>query len=516
MSLKKLVLVGGLILYVFSCIQFKELPSDPTTPTGLFRTLLRQNLLNEQNEQTEDNINPNPENENTNPNSNTDNFNNSSNNNNSNNNDNNNNTYTEPRGEIDTSFGTLGKVIIDFDNNNDKAYAIAIQPNGKILLAGTAIVFISSDFALVRLNPDGSLDTSFGPSLNGKVTTDVSGAGSTEEGRAMVLQPDGKILVAGLSDQDSAVVRYHPDGNIDTQFGTNGIARSNYSMYDEAFSMAIDSAGRIILGGKASYIGRGYDFALFRFLPNGNLDTSFNGNGYLIEDFGSSDYIRSVKIQQPGDKILVVGDSEVNSLPNYEFFVLRYNASGIPDTEFDSDGISYVDINFVDDAYDIAIQPNNQIIVVGNTTEGVGPGRDVGIIRLNSDGSLDTSFGNGGEVIIDMDETNSNIYGDYDKDFAMKVALQPNGKIIVVGYTEKIFNNRFNEKIFIIRLNPDGSLDNTFGNNGKLVIDLIPELQDYEEEVINSVAILPNGNILVAGYVLTSSSGYDFFVMRIK
>jgi uncharacterized delta-60 repeat protein len=288
-------------------------------------------------------------------------------------------------GDLDTTFGTGGKVITDFPETDDEAFAVAIQPDGKIVVAGPTVVDGAVDFGLARYKLDGSLDVSFG--TGGKVTTDFSGSQSIAT--AVAIQRDGKIVVAGLTDAggvpDFALARYNPDGSLDPTFGTGGQVTTDFSGgNDQAFGVAIQSDGKIVVAGVATI-----DFALVRYNPDGSLDTRFGTGGKVTTDFsGDSDHAHGVAIQ-PDGKIVVAGTAGFA-----EFALARYNTDGTLDTGFRTDGKLTTDFSGgIEQAHGVAIQPDGKIVVVGVA------GEDFALARYNGDGTLDTSFSSDGKVI---------------------------------------------------------------------------------------------------------------------
>jgi uncharacterized delta-60 repeat protein len=174
-------------------------------------------------------------------------------------------------GALDTSFGVGGKVTTDFSGigETDRANALVVQPDGKLVAAGTAAVQPSFDFALARYNPDGTLDTSFG--VGGKVTTDFAGTGDTDEISALVLQLDGKLVAAGTAvvqpSFDFGLARYNPDGTLDTSFGIGGKVTTDFSGIgetDEANALVVQPDGKLVAAGTA-VVQPSFDFALARY-----------------------------------------------------------------------------------------------------------------------------------------------------------------------------------------------------------------------------------------------------------
>ena len=183
-------------------------------------------------------------------------------------------------GDLDASFGSGGKVLTDFGTSStDQALAVAIQPNGKIIAAGWSTAPAHYDFALARYNVDGRLDTSFGS--DGKVLTNFGAASTYQVALAIAIQPNGKIVVAGHSDAavariaDFALARYTADGRLDPSFGSGGRGLTDCGGIDGATGVAIQPNGRILAAGYSATGGL-YDFALARYTEHGMLDSSFD------------------------------------------------------------------------------------------------------------------------------------------------------------------------------------------------------------------------------------------------
>lgn len=396
-------------------------------------------------------------------------------------------------GDLDSSFGTGGIVTTDVAGAEDRAHSMAIQADGKILLTGYSTIAGSRDISLVRYNSDGSLDTSF--HFDGIVTTDV--ASLNDSGYSVTLQPDGKILVGGYSDVNYssrfALLRYNSNGSLDTSFHFDGIVTTDVGMSnDYAQSVTLQPDGKILVGGY-SHNGSNNDMALVRYSSNGNLDSSFNSTGIVTTDIsGTNDIARSVAVQADG-KILLAGYSNIGG--NNDMALLRYNSDGSLDTSFNSTGIVTTDIGSGDNAYSLAIQPdaNGKILVGGYSY--IGNYSQIALLRYNSDGSLDTSFNSSGIVTTDI--------GGY-YDYALSIAIQADGKILVGGYSD----NGSKNDMALLRYNNDGSLDTSFNSTG-IVTTSVGGLNDGAY----SVAVQADGNILLAGYS-NISGNYDFALLR--
>ena len=300
----------------------------------------------------------------------------------------------------DPGFGASGKVVTSMGSGNDQAYAEAIQPDGKIVLAGYSNSGATDDFVVARYNFNGTLDTSFG--TGGKV---VSGIGaSDDDGYAIALQPDGKIVVGGASytsgnNSTFGLIRYNTNGTLDTSFGSGGKVTSTLGgPHESVGTLGIQPDGKIVAGGSSDLGGGQYDFALVRYNPNGSLDATFNGTGKVTTPIGSSDdHIRDIVLQADG-KIVVAGDTHNGS--NYDFVIARYNGNGSLDTSFNTTGKVVTPIGGGDDAgISIAVQADGKFVVGGYSSNGTN--LDFALVRYNTNGSLDTSFGTGGKYHAD-------------------------------------------------------------------------------------------------------------------
>ncbi|HYE14111.1 MAG TPA: carboxypeptidase regulatory-like domain-containing protein, partial [Pyrinomonadaceae bacterium] len=289
-------------------------------------------------------------------------------------------------GSLDLSFGSNGLVNTDFSSSEDAANAVAIQADGKIVLAGSA----GNDFALARYNADGTPDTSFDG--DGLLTLDFdSGA---DVARALVIQPDGRIVAAGTAadsaGKDFAVARFNEDGTPDASFDSDGKAVVDFtSAGDEAFGLALQSDGRLVLAGMTYSAATGNkDFALARLNSDGSLDLSFSTDGLATTDFEpDADAAYGVAVQKDG-RIVAAGFSRLGN-SNYDFAAARYLPNGQLDTSFDADGKQTVPFAGDDRAYSVAVQKNGRIVAAGATTLADGS-RDFAVARLRANGHLDS------------------------------------------------------------------------------------------------------------------------------
>ena len=294
-------------------------------------------------------------------------------------------------GSPDTSFNGTGTVVTPI-HTWEQADAVAIQADGKILAAGNTDNGTNYDFALVRYNPDGTLDTSFGNA--GIVTTAIGN--NNDFARSIAVQPDGKIVLAGEGFGNSQgyefqLARYNIDGSLDTSFNGNGKVTTPVIADSGAYSVALQADGKIVAAGYAAQ----FKFALVRYNPDGTLDTSFNGTGKVLTSVGgfNSDIARSVAIQADG-LIVAAGNSWDGS--DQHFATVRYNTDGTLDTTFNNGtGKVLTSIGSNNFARSVLLQNDRKIVVTG---ESYGDGTHFTIIRYNPDGSLDTSFNGSGHV----------------------------------------------------------------------------------------------------------------------
>ncbi len=292
-------------------------------------------------------------------------------------------------GMLDATFGTGGKVTTDF-GSRENASAVALQSDGKIVVAGASGGVLPPDFAVSRYNPNGSLDTSFDG--DGKVTTDFLGFPDYAE--AIVIQPDGKIVVAGIASTSFqsnrfALARYNPNGSLDTTFGTGGKLTTGFTGADDsaAFDIALQPDGKIVVVGSVSNNSGGGGAALARYNDNGSLDTSFgtNGTGQIIASLGVGGGSAEAIVLQADGKI-VIGGSARDQMFNADFMVARLNGNGQFDPTFGTNGVTITNVSGDDDdrALDIALQSDGKIVAVGVAE--MQQTSDFAMIRCNADG----------------------------------------------------------------------------------------------------------------------------------
>ncbi len=353
-------------------------------------------------------------------------------------------------------------------------YAIELQQDGKILAIGSGT---SVGFAINRYNFDGTLDTSFsndGMLIISKDSTD------THYGRAILIQEDSKIIIGGIDDYgingNFVLVRVYENGKIDSSFGNNGFVSSPFPDTDDDLRAVViqPDDGKIIMSGTMyNPITNIYELGIIRYLNNGIIDSSFSGDGVQLNNFNEGDfYVRTMILEEDG-KIVVGGITD-----NSEFGIVRYNTDGSLDIDFGMEGLSSYSYNtHAQYGESLAIQNDGKIILGGWWHPGDYGDSQGLLMRVNIDGSLDHTFGIEGFADIDFG---------YNEDRIWSIAIQNDGKIIGVGGS----NSRFAG----VRYKQDGKIDSTFGYDGYIFTQLSDEY-----DLAYDIAIQPDGNFILAG-----------------
>jgi uncharacterized delta-60 repeat protein len=454
-------------------------------------------------------------------------------------------------GTLDGSFGTNGIATTDF-GYFDTGEMVRIQGDGKLVVAGEVEINNHPLIGLVRYNTDGSLDGTFGASGKYVDVIDV-------EPYDMEFTPDGKIMVLGdpTSSGDFALVRFNGNGIIDTGFGTQG-----YTIYDLSVgtyhpflrSLAIQSDGGLVLGGSL-YNGTNTDMCLVRYDASGAIDNTFNGDGIQTTNIGGSEDVRDLVIQ-PDGKIVAAGDVYYGNSPTV-FALARYMPNGDLDGSFGVQGTQITSFSGYDGAaaVSVALHSNGDITAAGGASlsytedvavatydvqgtpdqdgypvqritafyadDGVteflasgvqadgklvaagtawnGRDYDFVIARFNIDGTLDQTFGTGGYTKTDFATTSSS------DEVALALAIQGDGKIVVTGYSAGPLAGT---AVPVARYNPNGSLDGSFGTGGKALLDV----PGYFEEG-RAILVQPDGTIMIGGD--TNLADFDFMLCRL-
>ena len=434
-------------------------------------------------------------------------------------------------GEPDPSFGGDGSVVVTNLQYSMVAKSVAVQADGKIVVAGY-ISPGSESFLVARVTTSGSPDPTF--SGDGFATTDIS-VGGRDLAEKVLIQPDGKIVAVGSAflagDWDFAAARYHPDGTLDATFSGDGKASIGFGGNEECFDAVLQADGKLVMAGSSEDLALAdKDFAVCRLHPSGALDGSFDGDGKLKTGFGGIDVAYAVAIQPADLRIVVAG----------RYAMARYYSSdGSLDGTFAGDGKLGLPIT----AYDAAVTPGGRITLIGRESD------VVRALRMNFDGSFDPEWQGDGDVSVDSgtyEEPSLSLLADgrvltvvpkgadcgYSRywadgnldvggrqalafddatfpagslEVADDMAVLADGRIVLAGtvttagYTETDFA--------LARFLPDGRLDTSFGVNGRVALSL------GQDDVAKAMRIQPDGKIVVAGYT-GSGNAMNFMIAR--
>ena len=382
------------------------------------------------------------------------------------------NLMAQQAGDLDNTFGVGGKVLTDISGENDEGQDVALQPDGKIVVAGFSPIVAGAglvQFAVARYLPDGSLDPGFG---NGGVV--LTSFGSINAlAQTVALQADGGIIAAGYTiDNETgtggfALARYLPDGTLDTTFSGDGKLALNVG-FGQVNDIVVQPDAKIVA------IGTG---GLARFQADGTLDATFGSGGLVSVDFD-----QFVAALQSDGKIVTAGSfTDVDPFQR-GFALARFLPDGSLDTTFGTAGRVDTDVGDEGAISALMLQPDGKIVAAGTS---LSPGANFTLARYLSDGTLDTTFGGDGLVTTD--------FGVGVVSWAFGVGLQVDGKIVAAGLGG------------LARYLPDGTLDTTFGGDG-IVIDFGG----------SDLVIQPDGRLVVGGFFSTTGNegGFDFALAR--
>ncbi len=391
------------------------------------------------------------------------------------------NTAAAP-GDLDLTFGTGGSVSTPVSAAIFGYSAVAIQPDGKILVASDSET-TNADLGIVRYDPSGALDPTWGTA--GVVI--IATSGFDEAAVDIELQPDGKVLVAAANVVDIKVVRLDSSGNLDTTWGSSGTVWTNLSGggFGGFGDLLLLNDGRLLVAG--SFLG---DFAITRYSADGVLDVTFGGNGMAVTSFGTSAELSSLAVQADG-KILATGAA------GGQIATTRHFDTGVPDPTFGTAGIVLTSGGTAADdlGRDLLVQPDGKIVVLGQdgTTDALDPTLWL-TIRLDADGSLDPAWGGTGivDTSIPAPPASSN---------ARAILRQSDGKIIVAGESLPDAVMSFDVDFATVRFAADGSLDTSWGGTGIVLSDFGSTFEFGTDAQLQA-----DGKLIVAGSQATTAS----------
>ena len=398
------------------------------------------------------------------------------------------NVYSQNAGSLDTSFGNGGKVITSFFTGADIAKSVAIQNDGKIIVAGDCMnTQNKTDFGIIRYNINGSIDTTFG--INGKALFDVSNGiplNYNDYVSKVLLTASGKILITGQKNNALfAIIRLNSDGTLDTTYGVNGSTTFSLGGSSIANSAIMQTDGKVVIVGENSGSSSS-DFAIARINADGTLDLDFSNDGKTTVNFGTYDNAKCVTIDNDG-KILVGGSNGSTTA-----CMVRLNSDGNIDNTFGTLGKVIFDLPSINGEVfgGINVQPDNKITISGEA------GNDFLLVRYNQNGQIETTFGTNGFYKIDIDNNSEDNFN--------SMFIQQDGKIILSGETSTGGNYYFT----LVRCNVDGTFDTSFSSDGKQLTSF-----GTNWSMANDVICQSDGKIIAVGNY-GNYWEYDFAIAR--
>jgi uncharacterized delta-60 repeat protein len=409
-------------------------------------------------------------------------------------------------GGLDPSFGTGGTTVFTEHETDTYPVSDAIAPGGRTIVLSTPE---PGKLVVQRLLADGRPDLS----LDGTGEAVIKTPGFPG-GHAVAVQPDGKIVVVGYSNVESkeaaTVWRLNPEigsgapnGDLDTTFGNAGVVELETREFNDAQAVTLQPDGKILVAGGSRDMGSDESAAVWRLTADGGLDIGFNGTGAKIISDTSEDSVTAVAVGPEG-KIVLAGATGLSVNPP-DAVAWRVDANGETDTTFDGDGQADIDTGGADLATAVAIQPDGKIVLAGRRSK-TGEPEQARVWRMTAtggsgttNGALDPTFANEGTAIL----TGSGFAE------ASALALQPDGKVLVAGSTNSAGTPPFLAAVW--RLLPEGGsaapnsqLDPTFGKGG------ITTVAEGEGAFVNSIALAPDRRVVASGATYTD----DVLVFR--
>lgn len=390
-------------------------------------------------------------------------------------------------GNIDLTFGSGGTVTTAVAAGVASGRAVALEPDGRILVAGNAIGTTGTSAAVVRYLPGGLLDSSFDG--DGKATVPLSASSASIN--AIAPQADGRILLAGMAsngtDGDFLLLRLRANGAPDLTFGSAGRVQTGIGASDEAINaIVIQPDGLIVAAGYSKGTGANRRIALARYRQDGTLDASFGNGGKVVTEVGTGNAAANAVAIDGAGRIVVAGSA--NNGRDDDFAVVRYLPNGTPDATFGVNGVVTGDrgtSDYHEVANAIVLQADGRILIAGGSaparnTGGFEVGQDFTLRRYAADGSRDFSFGSSGVVVTQLA---------YYNDVINALTVQPDSAILALGTVD---NAGGDPSYALVRYRPDGTEDTRFAAGGRLIDGL-----GYG----NALALQPDGRIVAAGSV---------------
>jgi uncharacterized delta-60 repeat protein len=403
--------------------------------------------------------------------------------------------FAQTAGSLDPSFGTAGKVQLDLGGIDSKAYAVSIQTDGYILVSGysTSAIY-GKDFTIVRLDADGNLDLNFG--TNGVVSFDLQ-AGSDDIIYSSIIQLDGKIVVAGVSDdgveKKAALARLNEDGSFDDSFGTDGKVVTDWVAGQQDIIRVLKyhaATGNLVVGGTSEVSSTSAQPIVARYLSTGELDTNFNTTGIKSMAIIAGDELRTFVVEdlevKANGKISVAGWKRyITGVISYEWWAGRLLSTGDMDNTFSTDGVVNFDESGSNLAYAMELKSNDDLVLFGTKSfNGLNTMRLLGITSIGNIPGSSTSFNIGA-----------------DQDIAYTSATDMNGNYVFAGSSGTPTSNSF----AIVRATSSGVADVNFGTSGIVITNFTPGTANECHEI----AVQTDNKIVAVGF-----GGSQFAIAR--
>lgn len=386
-----------------------------------------------------------------------------------------------PTGTLDAAFNGTGTVTQDAGIGGDFGNAVAMQQDGKLLVASETQIGGLARVLVTRYHVDGSIDPTFG--VNGNAQVPITRPAS------IAVQPDGGILIGDAF--MFTLARLNSAGSIDLGFnGLGSVTIMDFlgsNNFGAVRGIAVQPDGKIVAAGFAGIVGGGRAFALARFNPDGSLDPGFGGDGKVVTDlaFNNWEEIEDMALM-PDGRIVATGYAETAE----GFVVARYEADGDPDPTFGGgDGIiNHTVTGYYSRSKSIALRTDGRILLAGDSQDDLDPSNhDITLMQLLPGGALDGGFGSGGQVTMDIGAMMQEITA---------LVLQADGKALAAGYAKMGVTADF----LLLRYDITGALDPTFGTGGSVTTDFGPYTDQGRDLLIQ-----PDAKAVVVGFAFTSS-----------
>jgi uncharacterized delta-60 repeat protein len=403
-------------------------------------------------------------------------------------------------GSLDSSFASQGIATM---GQNTRLFGTAAQSDGKVVAVGESGTASSADVLVARFSSSGALDHSFGSGglVQGPAVPAAKGTASLA--RAVAIQPDGKIVVVGKATTTDGtgtdgllIERYNANGSLDHSFGSGGLVNLLSSTYGDGYAVAIQPDGKIVATGAADAAGSGGTFprvAVVRLSSNGSLDPSFGSGGIDVLDLGAYSYAYAVALQ--GDGKIVIAGSQRPGLEVTNALIARLTPSGARDGSFAGSGAFAQQYAASGGAYSgfgaVAVQPDGKLVAAGAATNATGA--DAFAVRFTSSGAQDGSFGSGG-VVRSTSAVNYTPFGS-GAPGADAIAIAPGGDVVTAG----VFTDAAVSDAALWAFTPGGAPDPRFGSHGTVVTSIAGAAGSE----LAALALDPSGNLVAVGDELT-------------